>query len=84
MVLKFRDATIQRLQSNTPDEEAEKAELREEIKALQSQVQSHPLAAKLFLENTQLKEENEQLRGEMSALPESTKARLDQSEAFTA
>ena len=83
MVLKFRDATIQRLQQNAPDEDEEKSQLRQEIKTLQSQIQSHPLAAKLFLENNQLKEENEQLRGEMSETPESTKARLEQSEAFS-
>lgn len=64
MVLKFREATIARLQAGQPDDDAEKADLRAEIAALREQIDSHPLAAKLFLENSKLKEQVEESKKE--------------------
>ena len=55
MVIKFRDATIARLNSNGPDTEKEILELKAEIEMLKEQIDSNPNIARLFVENEKLK-----------------------------
>jgi len=82
MVIKFRDATIASLQGKTEgDQELEN--LKHENQILREQLESPPIAAKLYLENEQLKFELENLKKEVSQEPESLVARLENMQEFT-
>jgi len=67
MIIKFRDATIKRfgnLSDKLSDEEAKK-ELGNkvaEVEELKQQIESNPQTAKLFVENKQLKKQNDEMK----------------------
>ena len=81
MVLKFRDATIAKLQIGI--ETAEVENLKKEIVSLKEQVENNPLAAQLFVENRKLKAENENLKKELKVDPESWNGRIRDSQNYT-
>lgn len=58
MILKFRDATIARYQTNNPNKEKDVEELSKEIEFLKDEVENNPNLARLYVEN-------ERLRGEI-------------------
>ncbi|OMJ90259.1 hypothetical protein SteCoe_7370 [Stentor coeruleus] len=59
MILKFRDATISRYQTNNPNKDKDIEELSKEIEVLREEVENNPNLARLYVEN-------EKLRGEIS------------------
>lgn len=81
MVLKFRDATIAKLQIGL--ESAEVENLKKEIISLKEQVENNPLAAQLFVENRRLKAENENLKKELKVDPESWNGRIRDNHNYT-
>ena len=83
MVLKFRDATILRLQNNTPDESKEVLELKQEIESLMEQIESNPNLAKLFVENQKLKAEIEANKIEENGGLDSFKGRIAELEEIS-
>jgi chromosome segregation ATPase len=80
MVLKFREAAIERLQQGLPPHSAE---LRQEIELLRGTVDMPPIAAKLLAENEQLKSFVESMQREQTADPYSLCHRLRENQEFT-
>jgi kinesin family member 15 len=81
MVLKFRDATIAKLQVGV--ESADIENLKKENISLKEQVENNPLAAQLFVENRKLKAENEQLKKECKVDSESWNGRIREGHDYT-
>ena len=82
MVIKFRDASIAKLQGKTTENQ-ELENLRKENQMLREQLESPPSAAKLFVENEQLKQQVQNLQKELEEAPESSSYRLQKVETFT-
>ena len=70
MILKFRDATILSLQNSNFDENAEIKGLKKEVEILREQIESNPVAAKLFVENEKLSAEILELKAEKAENPD--------------
>ena len=81
MILKFRDATILKLQSGFDTDDSEN--LRKENTSLREQIENNPLAAQLFVENEKLKAECEQLKKECKYHPESLAGRIKNGQDYT-
>ena len=81
MVLKFRDATIAKLQVGVESVDIEN--LKKENISLKEQVENNPLAAQLFVENRKLKAENEQLKKECKVDSESWNGRIQEGHDYT-
>ncbi|OMJ83424.1 hypothetical protein SteCoe_15645 [Stentor coeruleus] len=81
MILKFRDATIAKLQSGVECNEVEN--MRKENLALREQVENNPVAAQLFVENERLKSLCESLKKEAKWDPESYNGRIRDNQDYT-
>lgn len=85
MVIKLRDATIQRLQYSPgvalPDEYLS---IIQENSYLREQVEHHPMASKLLTENDRLKHYIAKLQSEIKTSPESMAKRLKDNQELTA
>lgn len=57
MIVKFRDATIARLQANGQGKGEDLEELGKEIEILRDEVENNPIIAKMYLENERLRNE---------------------------
>ena len=74
MVLKFRDATIAKLQGTGDCDEIEN--LKKENLSLREQIENNPVAAQLFVENEKLKAECEALKKECKYDADSLNGRI--------
>ncbi|CAG9326979.1 unnamed protein product [Blepharisma stoltei] len=84
MVLKFRDSTISRLQGQpVSEEDSELENLKKENEMLREQIESNPIAARLFVENDILQKENDYLKQELANGPSSIAMRLEEEAKFT-
>ena len=81
MVLKFRDATIAKLQNGVDCDEIEN--LKKENLSLREQIESNPVAARLFMENEKLKAECDRLNKESKYDSESLSGRIRESQDYT-
>ena len=83
MVVKFREATILRLQNNAPDESVEVSNLKKEIEILRGEIESATNSTGLYVENKKLKEELENLKLESNGGVFNYKERISELEEIS-